>query len=515
MVNDIENIELKDVSINNFKEVEINKIFSTSQKRLKSFFELIIKYNKQSKSMFFYQFYCNENNLNYGSKEKKKIQNNLGVKKSRLNTHLQKYNYVINRDYEIKELENLSFESLLTEATKRVNLITIKNIKIFDSYNRDEKKLLFNQNNLNNLIGLLKQGGSVEIISTFNNKDMAKFNQDLLDYNKDINNDLTIKYLRKPLMESFPLLFILITDTNNNNHILYYEHITRWSVLAKVETNNLFPLRFYGLLESRFNHYFNSQELENNCEVVTVNHKTFSKDFFTGIKTISAEMNELLNKTSITEESIKKKISQLILRLTKLKISSPNMNHSNTIMFHYIKLLETMLIIINTNKLPNSKRVLDILSTFNVINKMNTKLSDEALKNELQIKDVSFNNIDIKQLRIDLCTFEITSDNTIIDIFDDFSINTPKLIKNSLNEILLNNQSLSTFISKIVLINNILLEDEIHLMKLIFRIFIFKYYKIKLDTNIILVEQKDFTKLKSLSFYDSEFKDYLFKYISI
>lgn len=255
-------------------ELEILPLLNDKTPNYKLLSEIITFHTKSSTSQKFIEYYKNKN----GSKSTNDILNYLRVTKKRLIEYLEKYDYSLDKNYNLYKVCTLTLTQMAEQFYDFFKDIEIKDMKIFDTYliEKDKHKL-FNEKYTRMIKNTLSLGGSVSLLSVFESDETKNFCKDLLLLNSEVNNNLIIKYIPEPSHHSSSLIYILITDTKGLRYISYYENITNWSLVTLVDNDINFTEQFYDLLETRFNYFFNAKDkLENINKVIEVDKSLFN-----------------------------------------------------------------------------------------------------------------------------------------------------------------------------------------------------------------------------------------------
>lgn len=409
------------------KESELIKLFNN------------IKIFNIEKSDNFIEYYCEKHKISCApSKTRTNLLNNLRVKKKRLNDLLEE-NFEIDRNYHIYQIKENSLENMIKDATNILDCNKIIEIKIFDTYTNKNKILAFNDYYKNKLKNILKSNGKVEFISVFDTDKTKDFCKDLLSFNKESDYDLEIKYIRKPIHQSYGLLYMLLTDNESNNYIVYFEETTRWSVTTLV-TKKDFTSEFYSLLETRFDHFFTDKKLNGSNEIINVTLDLFQDkiEFEDNLKVIKLiqNMKSTLNQTNCSKKEIASKTNMSILMLKELRIIYPKMNYTNMVLFYYIKLIE-IVFIAQKNKTHKTTFIFNQLDSFGIIKNLNRKIKNIFInRNDFLINKDDL-PIDLKNLKNNIQTKIIIDNSSLAEVFSNLKWNNKKQIISSLNDIIL------------------------------------------------------------------------------
>jgi hypothetical protein len=469
--------------------------FNKAQAKLYTCFLDIIEYNKKfDKYTSFFDYKINES------------KNSLIVKKTRINKILEKFNYHIDSDFTILELKSVDFKTLVDEALQKLDSIDVKCIKLFDSFNSYDRKYLYEDNKFkSSLKKFLDHNVTIQIISIMNDINSSKFFQDLLLYNQAI----TIKYLRHPVMSGAPLMFVLITDTNDTNYIFYFEEMVRWSVLSSVDDHIEFSHKFFSLLNLRFDYFFKAKSLEEKNLTIPIHIDTFSNSFIQSIEELINNICILLNKKDLSHDKIRIKTHELIHKLLLIRISFPKMHYSYKILNHTIKLLETILSLETNQNIQNTKTIIELLANAQIFDEINRKFLNETTKETMLLKKNTITNENIINVRQQLFNTKLNKHNLILEIFDNLPWNTKETITHSLNLILQDYNLLQKFVHSSLSQHSKSLVSEyenILLYKCIARI-IMSFYEIKLPKKFpIELQEEEIKILQSLQFVNNDFQ---------
>lgn len=119
-------------------------LFTTKQEKVKDFFLEVVEYNKnRGKYSDFFE---------YQDESEKKLS---FVKRTRLNKILENYQYKVNSLFEIVQLKSQTFEYMVLDAIKKISSIEIDSLKLFDSFNSNQKNIYTIMKKLKNLFLIL------------------------------------------------------------------------------------------------------------------------------------------------------------------------------------------------------------------------------------------------------------------------------------------------------------------------------------------------------------------------
>lgn len=505
----VESIKLK---LHEIEKLEKKNIFDNSnvQIELKNFFIDVINFNKADLSISFYDFYSESHKKNIFQKDSKKILNKLRVQKSRLNTYLKKHSYSIDRYYRITYIGNMSLETLLTESKEQLSGLKIKKIKIFDSYQNENKNFIFSHEHQIFLEKIMEnESACVEIISIINDETTKDFTNNLLSFNFEHKNlyNLNIQYIQKPIVKSLSLIYILLIDDNNNKYIIYYEDITKWSVITKVSDNIVFTEKFYQLLETRFNYFLNDDELKKYHEVIPINLNIFKGHFSEKVQLLTIGMERLLSSKlkNIQAKEIIDKSNLLMIQLKKIKIAFPKMNYAYMVLYHYIKLIEIYsLLKVNKESIPNTEITLKELNSMDIIKDLSVKLQTQLVQDKFLIKKSNITKIKAKEIKKKIDTVLINKKNVLSEQFNSLLLNDRDTIIDSLNKILLDRDLALDFLDSYIKgkVSEYLL-NNINCIKYVIRQ-IFDFYGIEMNADIINLSDTDFKEINILKFINKK-----------
>lgn len=489
-------------------ELSESKISGRLPTQQRALFEIIVNFNFQKEETEFLSFY--KRNSNYSNENDDTLLGKIRVNKSRLNHSLKAYDLFIDKSFQLYKINTMSLVFLKNEASKIIKK-HIKNIKIYDAYTGIEKDNFLSEEIKNIFKSMInydneESSKSIEIISILNSTHTKEFYKEILEYQNTLNkNTINIKYIRNTFVQSSSLFYVLVTDVDNNNYIIYWEKITKWSVLTKVSPETAFSEKFYNLLNERFDYYFLdiNGELHQTNEVIDIAIDTFKQDFLYETSKLIKELKESL----FLEDGYKTRFHNLIKRLKDIQISFPNEEDSIKILFHFIKLGEISFSLKESNI---ENLIIQIINS-----QVHLKIY-RKLHNEIKAKNDSFlipkNSIEkntLQGLRHLLNTKNI-SPNTdeklfIIDLFSNYRWNTCEQICDSLNLIIERIIDTNTILKLFIIDMNIILAEE-KIMKTILRLIFDVLYNIKYDEKI---NQLDKDKLLKIDFliYDSEIKN--------
>ena len=491
-------------------KMELENIFSSTNKILSKpelLFKDILDFQQTNEKDFF-NFYIEKRKLIiYDHKSKTELLSKLSVRKSRLNSKLKPYNLYIDKQYQINKVNTESLKHMF-KSIKNAVKNDIVTLKIFDSYidtpdsNENIKEKIFSIELLKFLTKILSYDNHiVEIVSIFNNENTKNFMKGLLEnYSKlNTNSELSMHYIRKPLIQSSSLIYALITDIIGDEYVLYYETATNWFVVIPVKKEVNFSDKFWHLLNSRFSYYTNDEKLQYNNEVLPVTLDMFEINFFDATEELIENLNKLLhtdykNLTSTSKkakELIALEINQSINELKRIKIAFPQTNKGNSILYHHIKLVELVLLLRLDNELFNTREIVAQLFEANLTKKLCSELETEIVKDKFILNMDDIKDINLKKLQKDLIFGEYFNNKSLSDIFDIYQWNTYEQILSSLNKILLNcNDSykvISTCLSKKSdAQENLFLNNDTEYDKIIFRAILEHFFKINFKKKIYL-----------------------------
>lgn len=497
------------ISNEELSELKISDSFLPPQQKI--LYDIIINFNSQKEETEFLSFY--KRNSNYFNENDDTLLGKIRVNKSRLNHSLKDYDLFIDKSFKLYKINTMSLVFLKNEASKIIKK-HIKSIKIYDAYSGVEKDNFLSEEIKNIFKSMIKHDDknnskSIEIISILNNTHTKEFYKEILDYQNTLNkNTINIKYIRNTFVQSSSLFYVLVNDVDNNNYIIYWEKITKWSVLTKVSPETAFSEKFYNLLNERFDYYFLdiNGELHETNEVIDVSLDTFKNDFLYETAQLIKELKESL----FLEDGCKTRFHALIKRLKDIQISFPNEEDSIRIIFHFIKLAEISFKLKESNISNIENLIIQIINS-QVHLKIYRKLHNEikAKNDSYLISKISIEKIGLQGLRHLLNTKNISLNINeklfIIDLFPNYRWTTYEQICDSLNLII--ERIVDTKIILRLFINDIdLILSEEKIMKIILRLIFDVLYNIKYDEKI---NQLDKDKLLKIDFliYDSEIKN--------
>ncbi len=498
----MENKKLKHSEYTDIKMLELltdsNIYFSKTQKNFEKFFNEIIDFNSKKRNISFSDFY-KENN-----EEDNFSETNLRVKKTRLNKILQQYNYKITTDYNIVEIKNdFSLKDILADAIRQISNIKIKKIRIFDSFDSEQKKYLYSPEHKDAILIkqiLKKDNPSIEIISIISDENTRDFYQDLLSLDGEYN--ICLKYLRFPVIMNSPIFFTLIEDINNKRYFLYYEENTNYFINQSITNDD----KFYKSLNLRFNDLFNSKKLEDKNYILSIKKNVFQKSFENSVNYLIKNIDKMLNLKNLDEQTIIKETSKLIKYLLKMKISFPNMDYSYSVLYHHIKLLQALLFFKNTYKLEHTEYVFEKLVHSKVLDKLIYAITTESSKEELLIKEKDMNNL--INIRKNIFSQIVNKKKTLVDIFDSMLWNTAETIRESFNYILQDISLLENFLCSFLRNEkprkDLIKTKDIILFKYIIRIILSFYDIPKPKTVHIEFKKEEKELLYKLTFYNKD-----------
>ncbi len=492
------------ISNEELSELKISDSFLPPQQKI--LYDIIINFNSQKEETEFLSFY--KRNSNYFNENDDTLLGKIRVNKSRLNHSLKAYDLFIDKSFKISKINTMSLEFINGQLPK---LIKNQNntIKLYDAYTGEDKKSFLSEQFKITLKKMIDFDKSIEIISILNDEYTKEFYKELLKYQDSKNtNVLKIKYIRNTFVQSSSLFYVLVNDVDNNNYIIYWEKITKWSVLTKVSPETAFSEKFYNLLNERFDYYFLdiNGELHETNEVIDVSLDTFKNDFLYETAQLIKELKESL----FLEDNYKKIFHNLIKKLKDIQISFPNEEDSIRILFHFIKLAEIPFKLKESNISNIENLIIQIINS-QVHLKIYRKLHNEikAKNDSYLISKISIEKIGLQGLRHLLNTKNISTNIDeklfIIDLFPNYRWTTYEQICDSLNliieRIIDTENILRLFINDIDLI---LSEEKI--MKIILRLIFNVLYNIPYDEKINTFDKDKLIKIDFL-IYDSEIKN--------
>lgn len=453
----------------------------------------------------FIDYYCKNESIDCTpTKFRTNLLNNLRVKKKRLNDDLKKYNYEIDRNYYIFQVKEITLENMIVGASNLLYGKLITEVKIFDTYTRTNKNKIFTPEVFRLLKRVLSFGGKIEIISVFDTEETKDFYKGLLSFNKKGSLDLQIKYIRQPLHQSSSLLYILLTDDRNNNYILYFEETTRWSVTELVTKKTSFTSDFYGLLDTRFVHFFTDKILKKNNEILDVDLSFFTKDvqFYDNSKVFQLikNMKDTLQLKRDEIDSVKEKTNSSILLLKELGISYPQMNFANKVLYYYIKLIE-ITFLSQIERKDKTTFIFKQLVSSGIVKVLNKKVRNIFITRDEFLLDINILPVNVSSLKILIQTFHIVNKSSLAEIFSELKWNNREQIVDSINDIILDKNMSLKLINYYLEKRSKELEKNTILIKYFVRQ-IFTLLKIKFSYNL---ENKDKDILHKLSFLDDDF----------
>jgi len=489
-------------------KMELENIFSSTNKILSKpelLFKDILDFQQKNEKDFF-NFYIDKRKLTIDyPTSKTELLSKLSVRKSRLNSKLKPYNLYIDKQYKINKVNTESLKHIF-KSIKNAVKNDIVSLRIFDSYidspdtNENIKEKIFSIELLKFLTKILSYNNHiVEIISIFNNENTKNFMKGLLEnYSKlNTNSELSLHYVRKPLIQSSSLIYALITDIIGDEYVLYYETATNWFVVIPVKKEVNFSDKFWHLLNSRFSYYIHDEKLQYNNEVLPVTLDIFEINFFDATEELIENLNKLLHTdykkltSKKAKELIALEINQSINELKRIKIAFPQTNKGNSILYHHIKLVELVLLLRLDNELFNTREIVEQLFEVNLTKELCSELENEIVKDKFILNMDDIKDINLKTLQKDLIFGEYFNNKSLSDIFDIYQWNTYGQILSSLNKILLNcNDSykvISTCLSKKSdAQENLFLNIDSKYGKIIFRAILEHFFKINFKKKIHL-----------------------------
>lgn len=494
-------------------ELNISDSLPTQQRLL---YEVIISFSLQKEKKDFLFFYREK--INDFEENDDVLLNKIRVNKSRLNTSLKEFDLYIDKSFKIYKINTMSLEFLKNEASK-IMKNHIKHIKIYDAYTGIEKDNFLSEEVKNILKSMIKNDNelnnkNVEIISILNNSHTKDFYKELLEYQNNLNkNTIKIKYIRNTFVQSSSLFYVLITDIENNNFIIYWEKITKWSVVSKVEKETTFSQKFFKLLEERFDYYFLdiNGELHLENEVIDISVNSFKNNFLEETTKLIKE----LEKSIFIKNDYEMIFHNLVKNIKELKISFPEEEDTIKILLHFVKLAEISHKLENTTKTTNIADLMTQIINSQIHLKIYRKLHNEIKNDSCLISKININRISINELRYLLNTKKISSIDTkeffIIDLFPNYRWNTHEQICDSLNLII--ERSIDTkLLIKLFIKNENIFSTNKRIEKIILRIIFDVLYNIPYEEKINKFD-KDFITKISFSIYNSELKDKINKLI--
>jgi len=488
------------------EKLDLDIIFPDSKTSgLRKLFDEILKFNLHNNQL--------QKNFSENYSNDKDALNTLRVTKSRLNSYLEEKSlYSISRNYHIFIYGEVTLEQMSEEYFDffKDKNIKIKEMKIFDTYSVEDndkkpfdyKNNLFNDRYKEEIKKVLSNNGKVSFISVFDSKENKNFIRDLLFFD---NKNLNVKYIRKPSAQSLSLVYMLIEDYNGYKYIVYYDYISKWSLVTKVSKKIYFSEQFYEILLARFQNLFNNQELEKNNEIIPItfdmfekNKKDEDKDIFESH--ITNIVKDISNVMSINDtEKLKVEVNLLILKLKKINVIYPQMYFSNLVIHYYIRLIE-IIHLVEKNQKKRTTFVFNQLLSKGIIGKLNKKIQNLFIsKDKLLVTNEDFEKIDFNKLKIKLHTEFITQEKTISDIFSDLNWNTKEKIIQSFNQILLDKKLSFKLIDLCLKYKSSDLEKKSTLVKYVTRK-LFCFYDLPLSDN--LNDMKDKEILRKLKFHN-------------
>lgn len=485
-----------DIGVLDYLESKIP--FTIKQEKAKTFFLEVVDYNKsKDKYSDFFEY--------QGESEK----SSSFVKRTRLNKILENYQYRVNSLFEIVQLKSQTFEYMVSDALKKISSIEIDSLKLFDSFDSNQKKYLYDNADVKGFISnLIRNDKDVRCLSILNDnlsKDFYKFL-----YKNTSNNQINfnLKFLRQPIILNSPIIFILIKDINNKNYIFYFEEKTNWKLLTSEKDLIEFSPKFYSLLNSRFDYIFNDTELENLNYTLAINEDSFYDDFNVSVNKLINEMKEISELNNLEEIEINFKINLLIKTLMQLKISFPKMNYNYRLLYHFIRLLETALLLKNDSSLEYTQNVLDLIINSELFEKVNNMLIESSSENTLLLKAHNITKKNLNDIRKRIFTMPLNNKDLILDLFSNLFWNNKQTIIESFNAIL----SESEYTKKLVNIaiklknkNELYKYNDLLFYKLIARIIIdFYLCSNHKELENIDLNKKEIEILESLEFSSYE-----------
>ena len=516
----IDNINLIKLDNKEIEELERHSLFdsSKSNKQLELMTD-IIEFNKQSVTKDFFIYFCLKyKNKCIDEKTKNKLEVNLRVRKSRLNNYIKKFKLEIDKQYHILKIEVSLFQNLSNELILMLGNKKISSVKIFDSYQEENKNKILNKKLSIIFKNMLKFERSIHIISIFDNEDTKNFYKGLLTTYETFNNNsfLEILYLRKPFVQSSSMIYALITDEDNNDYIFYYEAITDWSVVTPVNRNLEFTIKFNQLLERRFNFYLNEKMLKETNEIIRVSLDLFQDSFEYKTKNIIEDIKELLVSQITNQGTIKREINLLIHKLKKIKLAFPSAYNAQYTIFYHIKLVEIILLIKANNSLPHTKNVLKQCIESGLSQKLYYEIKNEIVGDKFFITEDEIIKLDFKPLQKKLLFDDRYNHKSISEIFSDYLWNTQSQIIIAFNDILSHSDKscilIGTLIAEQSEDDKMWLVNNPKYIKIITRIIFKTYYNINytLKVNLEKNEKNDLSKIK---FYDENIMSNMQKYL--
>jgi len=466
----IDESNLIELSSTEIKEEEKKFILlSSSKNKQTKLLENIFEFNLQNTYNDFLEFFCEKNKKNCkDEKDKVNLINLLKVRKSRLNSDIKTFNLYVNKHYILYKINVATFLYFEKELRKILKGKLIASLRIFDSFQGENKPLFLNKNSKNFLFNMLAhENRNIQIISILNNEETKNYFKDLLEYHTKHKNksSLSVKYLRKAFSQSSSMFYALITDTEKNDYIFYYESITNWLVVTPVDKKYTFTIKFNELLESRFEFYFDDKELHKNNEVLDVTLELFKGKFEDKTKLLIDNLEEFItndleeiirrkptgkvckNKTIVQYKSdlIKEKINIFIRDLKKIKIAFPNAYYSNMLLFQQIRQIEILSLLKISNNLPNTEIILKQLIESDLIKTIYNEFELEIMGDKYVITN-EIELLELTKLRIKLNNTIYYDQKSIIDIHYELFWNTREQIVESLNLILIDDKKISKLI---------------------------------------------------------------------
>lgn len=489
-----ENITEISIEIGILDYLESKILFTTKQEKVKEFFLEVVKYNKNKDK--YSDFFEYQDEL-----EKKSS----FVKRTRLNKILENYQYKVNSLFEIVQLKSQTFEYMVLDAIKKISSIEIDSLKLFDSFNSNQKKYLYDNEEVKEFISnLIKNGKDVKCLSILNDNLSKEFYKFLYKNSSNSQTNFNLKFLRQPIILNSPIIFILIKDMSNKNYIFYFEEKTNWRILTSEKDLIEFSPKFYSLLNSRFDYIFNDTELENLNYTLAINADSFYDDFNVYVNKLINDMKEISELNNLEEIEINFKINLLIKTLMQLKISFPKMNYNYRLLYHFIRLLEMALLLKNDSNLEYTQNVLDLIINSDLFEKVNNMLIESSSENTLLLKSHNITKKNLDLIRKRIFTIPLNNKDLILDLFSNLFWNNKQTIIESFNIILSESEYAKKFVNIAIKLKNrneLYKYNDLLFYKLIARIIIDFY----LCSNHKELENIDLNKeeieiLKSLEF---------------
>lgn len=489
----------------------------------------VMEYNLSNHDNF-YNFYCYYH-PDECSTYKSNLPNNLNVRRSRLNRDLKSINLNVDKNYKLNKINTASMEYMQHTLISLIGHRYVKSVRIFDSFidNANEpikEKLLSNQlyNFLKKL--LVHKDRNLEIISVFENENTINFYKNILKFygkSKKVSN-LSMDYINKPLAS---IIYALITDDDDNNYIFYYEKVTEWSAVTEVTKDLHFSEKFWQLLEQRFEHYSSDETLKSCNEIIPVTLDLFKNDFFDSTENLIFNIKELLNsyinanETNKNTQKIKDEINKLTNDLIKIKIAFPKSKKGYDLLYHHMKLAETLLLLkTDINELTNTREIIEQIYESDLTTQICKGIENEVKTDKFLIKENHLKSLNIKNLQKQFIIEQYFDDQSFSDIYYTYNFNTDKQILLSLNTIISNKDETYKIINYLIKDSDHLEEQDILLkldekyIKVIFRAMLEALYNIRFNSNVLL-SLGEIEYLKELNFNHKEIEQVINRIISL